>query len=271
MISRDLLHEDPGDLLTELSPDIVLHCAAMANIDQCQKNPEEAAAINSVYPGRLAAEARKRGMKFVHISTDAVFDGEDCGASGYREDDRTNPISCYAETKLKGEQNVLDSDPDAIVARVNFYGWSLGGKRSLAEFFFNNLEAGNPMNGFKDVFFCTLYVHSLADILSEMIDLDAKGIYHVFSSEYQSKYEFGVSIAKRFGFDPELVRPISWKDGGLAAKRSPNLIMNTEKLRNLLGHDLPDQQENLDYFYRDTAAGLRRKIQNFGEPNRKEA
>ena len=46
MISRDLLHEDPGDLLTELSPDIVLHCAAMANIDQCQKNPEEAAAIN---------------------------------------------------------------------------------------------------------------------------------------------------------------------------------------------------------------------------------
>ena len=94
---------------------------------------------------------------------------------------------------------------------------------------------------------------------------------HVYSSEYQSKYEFGVSIAKRFGFDPELVRPISWKDGGLAAKRSPNLIMNTEKLRNLLGHDLPDQQENLDYFYRDTAAGLRRKIQNFGEPNRKEA
>ena len=271
MISRDLLHEDPGDLLTDLSPDIVLHCAAMANIDQCQKYPEDAAAINSVYPGRLAAEARKRGMKFVHISTDAVFDGEDCGKSGYREDDRTNPISCYAETKLKGEQNVLDSDPDAIVARVNFYGWSLSGKRSLAEFFYNNLEAGNPMNGFSDVFFCTLYIHSLADILSEMIGLDAKGIYHVFSSEHQSKYDFGVSIAKRFGFDLELVRPVSWKDGGLAAKRSPNLIMNTEKLRKLLGHDLPGQQENLEYFYRDTAAGLRRKIQNFGEPNHTEA
>ena len=107
MISRDLLHEDPGDLLTELSPDIVLHCAAMANIDQCQKNPEEAAAINSVYPGRLAAEARKRGMKFVHISTDAVFDGEDCGASGYREDDRTNPISCYAETNVKFLEGIM--------------------------------------------------------------------------------------------------------------------------------------------------------------------
>lgn len=271
MISRDLLHEDPGDLLTDLAPDVVLHCAAMANIDQCQKFPEEAAAINSIYPGRLAAEARKRGIKFIHISTDAVFDGEDCGAVGYREEDRTNPISCYAETKLKGEENVLDSDPDAIVARVNFYGWSLGGKRSLAEFFYNNLEAGNPMNGFKDVFFCTLYVHSLADILSEMIDLDAKGIYHVFSSDYQSKYEFGVSIAKKFGFDPELVRPVSWKDGGLAAKRSPNLIMNTEKLRDLLGHELPDQQDGLDYFYRDTAAGLRRKIQNFGEPKHTEA
>ncbi len=271
MISRDLLHEDPGDLLTDVSPDIILHCAAMANIDQCQRFPEEAAAINSVYPGRLAAEARKRGIKFVHISTDAVFDGEDCGKSGYCEDDPTNPISCYAETKLKGEQNVLDSNADAIVARVNFYGWSMGGKRSLAEFFYNNLAAGSQMNGFRDVFFCTLYVHSLADILSEMIDLDAKGIYHVFSSDWQSKYEFGVSIANKFGFDPGLIRPISWKDGGLAAKRSPNLIMNTEKLRKLLGHDLPSQQENLDYFYRDTADGLRGKIQNFGRAAQTEA
>ena len=256
----DLLSGDPGELLDRFAPDAILHCAALANIDECEKYPEKAAELNSIYPGKFAAAARKRGIKFVHISTDAVFDGEDCGESGYREDDTPNPVSRYAETKLRGEINVLDSNPEALIPRVNFYGWSSGGKRSLVEFFYNNLEAGNQVNGFSDVFFNTLYVHSLSDILDEMLGLDARGIYHVFSAEHQSKYAFGVSVAKAFGFDPSLVRAVSWKDGGLAARRSPNLIMNTDKLRTLLDHRLPGQQECLDHFCRDTAAGLRGQI-----------
>ena len=262
-IRCDLITKSAGDLLEEVKPDVVLHCAAMANIDRCEHNPKEAEAINAVYPGLLAAQAAKRKIKFVHISTDAVFDGEDCGGNGYREEDTPNPISCYAETKLNGEKCVLDSNPDALVARVNFYGWSTGGKRSLVEFFYNNLSAGNPVNGFSDVFFSTLYVHHLADILDELIGLNASGIYHVFSADHHSKYDFGVSVAEKFGFDPNLVRAVSWKDGGLTAKRSPNLIMNTDKLRKFLGHDLPVQQESLDYFYQDTESGLRNKIQGF--------
>ena len=265
IIYHDLLAEDPGSLLDDIQPDVVLHCAAMANIDQCEKFPEEAAEFNSIYPGKIAFAAGKRNIKFIHISTDAVFDGEDCGSTGYREEDRPNPISCYAETKLRGEQNVLDSNPEALVPRVNFYGWSTGGSRSLVEFFYNNLSAGNSVNGFRDVYFSTLYVHQLVDILDEMIQADAAGIYHVYSADYQSKYEFGVSIAKKFGFDPDLVQPISWKDGGLSAKRSPNLIMNTDKLHQLLGHDLPVQQEGIDLFYQDSLSGLRQTIQRYGE------
>ena len=264
MTVHNLLEEDPGFLLDEYQPDVVLHCAAMANIDQCEKFPEEAVKLNCIYPGKTAFAAGKRNIKFVHISTDAVFDGEDCGENGYREYDKPNPISCYAETKLQGEQNVLDSNPDALVARVNFYGWSTGGSRSLVEFFYNNLSAGKRVNGFHDVYFSTLYVHQLVDILDEMIQADAAGIYHVFSADYQSKYDFGVGIAKKFGFDPDLVNPISWKDGGLSAKRSPNLIMNTDKLHQLLGHDLPGQQDGIDLFYQDSLSGLRQTIQGYG-------
>lgn len=264
-IRCNLITNSAADLLDEAKPDVVLHCAAMANIDQCEKNSNEAEAINAVYPGLLAAQAAKREIKFIHISTDAVFDGANCGENGYREEDPANPISRYAETKLKGEQFVLDSNPDALVARVNFYGWSTGGGRSLVEFFYNNLSAGNVVNGFSDVYFSTLYVHYLADILDELISLDAKGIYHVFSSDYQSKYMFGVSVAKKFGFDPALVQSVSWKDGGLTTKRSPNLIMNTDKLQKFLGHKLPTQQDNLGYFYQDYQSGLREKIQGFAK------
>ena len=263
LIARDLLAEDPGNLLDDIQPDVVLHCAAMANIDQCERFPVEAEALNSIYPGKLSGAAAKRKIKFVHISTDAVFDGEDCGLSGYREDDKPNPISRYAETKLHGEENVLAENPDALVARVNFYGWSTSGSRSLVEFFYNNLSAGRAVNGFRDVYFSTLYVHQLVDVLDEMIQADAAGVYHVFSADYQSKYDFGVSVANKFGFDPNLVQPISWKDGGLRAKRSPNLIMNTDKLHQLLGHDLPKQRESMDLFYMDSVAGLREIIQNY--------
>ncbi len=271
VLSRDLEQENADSLMAEFEPEIVLHCAAIANIDTCEKQPEKAVTVNSELPGRLAAAAKKRGAKFVHISTDAVFDGEDCGEHGYRETDAVNPLSRYAETKLMGERNVLSENPDAIVARVNFYGWSMGGRRSLVEFFYNNLSEGKPMNGFSDVYFCTLYVHYLAELLDEMIEKDAKGIYHVFSSDYQSKYEFGRAVAKKFNLDADLIKPVSWKDGGLTAKRSPNLIMNTDKLRALLGHELPKQSDSLDYFYRDTAGGYRQRIQAYSYDNHSEA
>ncbi len=260
MVYRDFLNESPEELLEDYRPDTIIHCAAMANLEQCEKNSEEACLINGIFPGKLASAAVKKGIKLVHISTDAVFDGDDCGALGYRETDNPNPLSKYAETKLLGEENVLNSDPNALVCRVNFYGWSMGGKRSLAEFFCNNLAAENPVKGFCDVYFNSLYVRNLAKLLDEMIGLDAKGLYHVFSSESQSKYEFGVSIAEKFGYDPKLISPVSWKDGGLSARRSPNLIMNTEKLRSFLGHDLPGCGENLDYFYNDSVSGVRAQI-----------
>lgn len=264
-INLDLLKTSPDELLADNCPDVVLHCAAMANIDQCEKMKDEALEINSIYPGKLAAAAKKKGIQFIHISTDAVFDGLNCGKDGYHEEDAATPVSRYGETKLLGEHYVLDAYPDALVARVNFYGWSLNGKRSLAEFFYNNLKAGNTINGFHDVYFNPLYVHAFADILDEMIGVGASGLYHVFSSDHQSKYEFGVSIARKFGFDETLIKPISWKDAGLTAKRSPNMIINTDKLRRLLGHDLPQLKESMDYFYRDTAGGMREKIRNYSE------
>lgn len=263
MLSVDLEKTDITGLVSEIKPDIILHCAAIANIDVCEKEPVRAKIVNSEIPGRLAAAAGKQGVKFIHISTDAVFDGEGCGPDGYRETDPTNPISRYAETKLLGEENVLTENPDALAARVNFYGWSMGGKRSLAEFFYNNLSSETRIKGFDDVYFCSLYVRKLTDLLLEIAEQDAKGIYHVFSSDHQSKYSFGVTIAKLFGLAPELITPVSWKDGGLNARRSPNLIMNTEKLRKLLGHTMPTQQENLENFHTDFMNGIRKEISNY--------
>ncbi len=268
MVQSNFYVDSIEKLIDEQRPDAVIHCAAMANIDACQKDPEHAFYLNGEVSGKFASACKARSIPMIYISTDAVFDGKNSGKEGYSETDPVNPNNIYAESKLLGEQRVLENDPDAVIARVNFYGWSLTQKRSLGEIFFHNLYEGKQMMGFTDIFFCTLYAANLCDILEKMLLKNAKGLYHVFSSEYQSKYDFGVSIAERFGFDKNLIKPVSWKDGGLNAVRSPNLIMNTSKLQKFLNEKLPDQKQCLERFYEDYQAGFPEKISAMASPDK---
>lgn len=250
-------------LLDSEQPDLIIHCAAMANVDQCEKDPAGAMNINGIIPGELAEMAFRRKIRLIHISTDAVFDGRETNPAGYRETDAPNPINVYAASKLLGEQNVLAANADALVARVNFYGWSLSGRRSLSEFFYNNLRDGLTVSGFSDVLFTPLYVGDLADFLWKLAAADASGLIHVFSSQTISKYQFGCMIARRFGLNEKLIREVSWQDAGLKAVRSPNLTMNTEKITAILGENPPDQQSCLDHFYQDWKMGLPGNVRSF--------
>ena len=154
------------DVLDQAQPEWIIHCAAMANLDVCEKSPLLAQRVNAELPGVIASAAAENGIRFLHISTDAVFDGV---RGNYSETDKTNPLSVYAKTKLQGERAVADANKDALIARVNFYGFSLSGTRSLAEFFLNNLLAGDTMRGFMDVYFCPLLVNDLVEILLKIL------------------------------------------------------------------------------------------------------
>ena len=237
---------EPEWVLEQTLPEVIIHCAAMAIVDECEKDPSRAMSVNGDLPGKLARMAAEMGARFIHISTDAVFDGE---KGDYREEDAPNPLSTYARTKLAGEIAVMAENPEALIARVNFYGWSLRGNRSLAEFFFNNLSQGREVQGFTDVMFCPLLVQDLIDVLRFMDQKQLTGLYHTVSSEKISKYEFGVRLAKKFGFDPNLIKPVSVKDGGLSAARSLNLNLNTDKLGKERGIPLLGIQVGLDRFH----------------------
>jgi dTDP-4-dehydrorhamnose reductase len=233
-------------LFEEIKPEAVIHCAAIANVDDCESKPELAEEINAILPGRISALAAEYKAKMLHISTDAVFDGTE---GNYSETDEPNPLSVYARTKLDGEKAVLFANPQAMVARVNFYGWSLSGTRSLAEFFVTNLAAGNPLKGFSDVHFCPMMVLDLTATLMEALKKDLYGLYHVVGPQAMSKYEFGQAIARKFGFDPALITPISVEDADLKARRSPNLTLSTAKIAAALGHELPDFEGGLRKFH----------------------
>ncbi len=279
-VDRGKLHGTPFELIrAELTgpgavsrlmdlarPDAILHTAANANVDSCESDPAGARYLNGEIPGILAEAAARAGIRFLHISTDAVFDGAKDGI--YTEEDVPNPLSVYAQTKLLGEQNVLSANPAAAVARVNFFGWSLSGTRSLSEFFYNKLSAGEPANGFTDVYFCPLFVGDLAETLVRMLDKGLSGLYHVVGSEALSKYEFGRRIAHQFGFDEGLVIPKSVEESGLKARRSHNLRLSIHKLSTALGAEIPGVSTGIEKFYAQAQQGYPQKMRSYQQVGR---
>ena len=167
ILKLDLLNTGAVDsALDSARPDWWVNCAALADLEACENNPELARRLNIDLPAQMAKACKARGIQYVHISTDAVFDGEKNGF--YTEEDEPSPLGVYSQTKLDGERAVLSEDAGAIVTRVNFYGWSLSGKRSLAEFFHHNLTNNKSMSGFTDVIFCPMLVNDTARTLLKM-------------------------------------------------------------------------------------------------------
>lgn len=262
VINQNLLEASAIDsILDSVKPEYVINCAAVADLDVCEDNPELAKQMNVDLPRRFALACKNRNIPFVHISTDAVFDGEK--DDFYTEEDKPNPLSVYAKTKLDGEWAVLTENPEAIVARVNFYGWSLNGKRSLAEFFYNNLTNNKSMSGFTDVLFCPMLVNDTARTLIKMLKKELKGLYHLVGPHAMSKYQFGVEIARKFHLKESDITPKSVIFGGLIAKRSNNLSLSTRKLSTDLGESLPEFSTGLNEFYTQFEQGYPQKIRSY--------
>jgi len=262
LCKADLLDpEATYQVVAQSKPDAVIHCAALADIDTCEAKPDLAYQLNAELPARLADVCARRKLRLIHISTDAVFDGQKDGV--YSEGDLPNPKGVYAQTKLEGERSVLQVNPNAIVARVNFYGWSLSGKRSLAEFFINNLSAGKTVNGFTDVLFCPMLVNHLGEVLLDMLERSLRGLYHVVGPQAMSKYQFGVEVARKFGLKEGLISPQSVDKSSLTARRSHNLWLSTHKLSTDLDMTLPGFSTGLDEFYTQYQQGYPQKIRSY--------
>ncbi len=232
-------------LFCELRPDAIVHCAAAANVDWCEDNPEQAEAINVHASGALASIAATLNAHLIYVSTDSVFDGK---KGNYAETDEPAPVNTYARSKLAGERETLRRNAAAAVVRVNIYGWNAQNKQSLAEWVLGLLDQGSDVLGFTDVFFTPILVNDLAPILLAMLQRKLNGLYHVAGSERISKFEFARRVAAAFGFDSARVKPCQVKDKRLRATRPLDVSLNTKKITAALGCSMPDVDSGLSKF-----------------------
>jgi len=222
--------------LNEVNPDVVIHCAAIVNVDACEDEVELATNLHVKTTKVIANYLDTNNGRLIYISTDSVFDGEK--QSAYRESDLVSPLNVYAKTKLMGESLVL-SMKKGLVLRVNIVGCTGKNRVSFAEWMFNCLNDNIPMNLFYDVYFSPLNVYSLSVIIKKLINRPIYGLYHCASRDSISKYDFGMKMAEIFQLDSSNINKTSVNSVDFMAPRPKQMALNIDKISNDLKHVFP--------------------------------
>lgn len=234
------------DLVTRVRPQVVVHAAALADVDACERDPARAWRLNVEMP-RLLADAVGRTVPdalFVHVSSDQVYDGP-----GPHGEDHPAPCNTYALTKLWGEDWPRRL-PRHLVLRTNFF--LSGGGRGFADWLIDSMGAGKPITLFEDVLFNPLHAADLADLLLELIDAGAVGTFNLGAGgNGMSKAEFARQLAARLGLPLENARSGRLAEVRLAARRPLDMRMDVGRLARALGRMPPTVEQGLDRLVRE--------------------
>lgn len=226
------------DAVGKALPGVIVHTAALTDVDYCEDHREEAMAINALGTRNVADAARKFGVKLVHVSTDFVFDGK---GSMYHEDDPVNPISYYAYTKLLGEYYVLGLDNYVIARTSVVYG---NARRNFVSWVRDSLKDGNTIKVVNDQFNTPTLSIDCAEAIRDLVKNCAWGIYHTAGSERVSRYEFALKIARFYGLDEGLIEPITSDLLKQKAKRPVDSSLDTTKVSKF--HKMLDVKQGLE-------------------------
>lgn len=209
-------------------PGIVLHTAAMTQVDLCESKREDCRKVNVEGTRNLLNESQKYGSKFIYLSTDFIFDGTD---GPYREDAVPNPVNYYGKSKLEAEKLVQNSGiPWTILRTVLIYGiLPVMPRPNLVTLVKNKLEKKEVFRVVNDQFRTPTLAEDLATACLNAALKDKQGIYHISGNELVSIYEFALKIAEAFRLDKSLFQTVSSAVLNEPARRPPKTGLIIEK------------------------------------------
>lgn len=246
-------------IISKYEPQIIIHCAALTDLDHCEKDKNTAKKVNVFATRNIVENIAKKDVKFVYISTDAVYNGI---KGNFSEEDNISPKNFYGQSKYEGELESLKIR-HSLILRTNFFGWNIQNKNSLGEWILKALKGKKPINGFKDAYFSSIYTMELARLIDIAIKKNITGIYNCGSINSCSKYDFCLRIADFFGFDRGLVTSISIDDFNFNTNRGKNLSLNVHKLQKHLDVKIKTIDGSIQSFYYDYTRGFPDKIKGY--------
>jgi dTDP-4-dehydrorhamnose reductase len=215
-----------------IKPDIILHCAGLTSVDECDKNPDLAYQIHVTLSEVIAKYSVETGTYLIHISTDHLWDG---AKSMVLEETPICPLNQYGKTKGEGEKKVLQINSNALILRTNFYGNGLPWRMSLSDWILDKLKNKTSFPAFRDVHFTPISVVQFFQALYSLIQKRASGIFHLVGSERVSKFDFACKLADFYSLSKELIIPGTVEDAVLFAPRPKDMSLSSEKLKSFLG------------------------------------
>jgi len=225
-------------ILNKFKPDIIVHNAALADPDRCEKQPQLTHRINVSATERIADWCRRQNARLIYISTDMVFDGE---KGNYSENDQPHPLGVYAKSKAVAEQQALLSNPNTVVCRIALmYGRGIFRRPYSSEWLERELLRRvaqpdlAPLGLYDDQFRSMLSVKIAARIILELAESGFRGILHIGGAERISRFAFGEKLCRRLNLPMTFIQPISQIENPLQARRPRDVSLNLSLAQSVL-------------------------------------
>lgn len=229
-------------MFQEQQPTYLINCAAYTAVDKAESEKELNSQINGIAVGILALIAKQAGTKFIHISTDYVFNGY--ASQPLREDDTVDPVNAYGESKLMGEQLAVQNNPETIIIRTSWV-YSYYGKNFVKTMIrlMNEKESIGVVN---DQVGSPTYAHDLAKAIMQIISSGTwmPGIYNFSNEGVISWFDFANEI-KQLINSPCIVNPLSTEQFPTPAKRPKYSVLDKTKIQQTFSIQLKDWKESL--------------------------
>jgi len=255
----ELALEDPpavGRLLDGTRPDVLVNCSAFHHVDSCEREPERAFAINALAVDAAAAACAARGVTFVTVSTDYVFDGT--LGRAYREDDAIGPLTAYGASKAAGEALTRrHGDRHLIVRTSGVFGTTGTSSKgyTLIEKVLRQAERREPTRMVADMVFSPSYAPHVARALRDLLDAGCFGTYHVTNAGACSWFEFVEAAFAKAGLDAPL-EPVTYAELGNPTRRPMFSPLDSTRLHDAGIAPLPRWDAALDEFLAARSARL---------------
>ncbi|MBE6024188.1 MAG: dTDP-4-dehydrorhamnose reductase [Cellulosilyticum sp.] len=223
-------------------PEIIINCAGLTSIRECEEDVEKAYKINAVGSRNVSIASRRIEAKLVHLSTDDVFSGEKY--EPYNEFDIENPKSIYGKSKLAGERFVKEFAERYFIIRST---WIYGKGENFIKDFITQSYTKDTICVAKDAFGCPTSAKELAKFVIHLMNTSEYGLYHAVCEGQCSRYEFAEEIIKQTGLNIKLKAVLTEEDE-LMNQRPVHIVLDDLMLRLLGNYKMPTWEEALaDY------------------------
>lgn len=235
-------------LISSEEPDLIIHGAAITQVDDCELNREFAYSVNVDGTALLIAAAQQVGSTCCYLSTDFVFSGEN---GPYKEGDPRNPVNFYGETKRLAEDLVQESGLNWSIARtILLYGKTLRINRSNFVYWVkDNLVANKPIKVVDDQVRTPTYLPDFVEGILAIAEKNAKGIFHLSGKDTLTPYEMGLAVAEYLDLDNSLITPVNASSFTQVGTRPLKTGFIIEKAQRELGYSPRGFRETLEYLF----------------------